>query len=84
LVSIGENDLKSKGMKRLSNLYQQVYSLENLQLADIKARKGKANQYGIQAHDKNRESNIILLRGLLKDKRYVTSPYTTFTIYEPK
>ena len=28
-------------MKRLSNLYEQIISLDNLRLADEKARKGK-------------------------------------------
>lgn len=58
--------------------------MENLQLADAKARKGKRTQYGIKNHDKNRESNIIRLHAMLKDKTYRTSPYTTFKIYEPK
>lgn len=75
---------KSKGMKRLNNLYQQIYSIENLKLADSKARKGKTGQYGIKAHDKNREANIMLLQELLKNKTYKTSSYTTFTIFEPK
>ncbi|MGQ0740189.1 MAG: reverse transcriptase/maturase family protein [Bacteroidota bacterium] len=34
-------------MKRVSQLYQQIYSLENLRLADTKARKGKLWQYGV-------------------------------------
>lgn len=71
-------------MKRLNNLYEKIYSLENLQLADQRARKGKANQYGVRTHDKNRDANILLLHEMLKNKTYKTSPYTTFKIYEPK
>jgi RNA-directed DNA polymerase len=71
-------------MKRLNNLYHQICSMENLQLADARARKGKSFQYGVQAHDKNREGNILLLREILLNKTYKTSQYTTFTIYEPK
>lgn len=71
-------------MKRLNNLYQQIYSMDNLQLADRKARKGKSDQYGIQAHDKNRDCNLAILHNLLKNKTYQTSAYTTFKIYEPK
>lgn len=71
-------------MKRLNNLYHQICSMENLQLADRKARKGKSDQYGIQAHDKNRNCNLTILHNLLKNKTYKTSAYTTFKIYEPK
>lgn len=71
-------------MKRIGNLYEQIISVENLRLADQRARKGKASQYGIKLHDKTREANILLLHSWLKDKTYRTSPYTTFKIYEPK
>jgi RNA-directed DNA polymerase len=71
-------------MKRFGNLYGQICSLENLQLADAKARKRKAGQYGVQAHDKNREANLLLLQQQLLSKTYRTSPYTTFKVYEPK
>jgi RNA-directed DNA polymerase len=74
----------AKQMKRFNNLYPKIYSIENLMLADEKARKGKPNQYGIQYHDRTREANIRALHEMLKNKTYVTSPYTTFTIYEPK
>jgi len=76
--------IKSKGMKRLNNLYNKIISIENLALADEKARKGKANQYGIKLHDKNREANIQLLHEMLKNKTYRTSVYSTFKVYEPK
>jgi len=71
-------------MKRIKNLYSQIISIENLQLADTKARKGKGSQYGITTHDKTREANIQALHDMLKDKTYRTSPYTTFKVYEPK
>jgi len=71
-------------MKRLNNLYQQVYSIENLQLADSKARKRKAAQYGVIAHDKRQEENLKQLHVMLKEKTYKTSSYTTFIIREPK
>lgn len=53
-------------------------------LADQRARRGKAWQPGVIEHDKNRESNILLLHEILKTKTYRTSSYTTFKIYEPK
>lgn len=71
-------------MKRIGNLYERIYSIENLQLADGIARKGKSKQPGVLEHDRNREGNIQKLHVMLKDKTYQTSEYTTFTIFEPK
>lgn len=39
-------------MKRIGNLYEKICSIENLQLADEKARKGKLRTYGVIEHDK--------------------------------
>jgi len=71
-------------MKRSGNLFKRIVDLENLQVADAIARKGKKNQYGIRVHDENRDSNILELQGSLLNKTYRTSPYTTFFVYEPK
>lgn len=71
-------------MKRVNNLFEQICSIENLVLADQKARKGKSKQYGVQAHDKNRHDNILSLHAMLINKTYRTSPYSVFKIYEPK
>lgn len=71
-------------MKRLNHLYPKVYDIQNLALADEKARKGKTNQYGVMVHDKNREANIQALHLMLKERTYRTSEYTTFKVYEPK
>ena len=71
-------------MRRIGNLYNTICSIENLQLADKKASKGKAWQKGVQSHLLNREENILQLQQLLTDHKYKTSEYTTFRIYEPK
>lgn len=71
-------------MKRIGNLYSRIYSIENLQLADQKARKGKKDQPGVIAHSKVADANILKLHDMLKNKTYKTSAYTTFKIYEPK
>ena len=75
---------QSKVMKRIGNLYDKVISIENLQLADEKARKGKLRTYGVQIHDKNREANLLSLHESLKNQTYKTSKYHIFTIFEPK
>lgn len=71
-------------MKRISNLYQKIISIDNLRLADQKARKGKQNTYGVKLFDQNPEGNFLTLNELLANKGYETSEYDVFTIYEPK
>ncbi len=71
-------------MKRIGNIFHKLCSLENLNLADQKARKGKGWQYGVKIHDRNREENIRSLREMLINHTYKTSAYTTFKVYEPK
>jgi RNA-directed DNA polymerase len=71
-------------VKRINNLYQSICSVENLQLADSIARKGKLSQPGVIRHSKSQGKNIQDLREMLINKTYKTSQYTTFTIFEPK
>ena len=71
-------------MKRIYNIYEHIYSMENLRLADEKACKGKSSQYGVLIHQKNTEKNMAQLQQMLMYKTYRTSPYTTFKVYEPK
>lgn len=79
-----ENDLDKQSMKRINNIYHKIYSIENLMLADKKAKKGKSQQYGIKVHNKNRAKNILAIHRMLKDKTYKTSEYKIFTISDPK
>lgn len=58
--------------------------MDNLRLADEKARKGKTLRPGVIAHDRNREANIEALYQRLQDKTFRTSAYSTFIIHEPK
>lgn len=71
-------------MKRIGNIFDAVISLENLRLADAKARKGKLRSYGVMVHDKNRDANLLALHESLKNGTFKTSKYHVFTIYEPK
>ncbi len=71
-------------MKRIGNLYERIISIDNLRLADEKARKGKLQSYGVRVHDRNREANILALHDTLKRRAFKNSEYSTFTIFEPK
>ena len=57
-------------MKRISNLYENIINIDNLKLADKKARKGKSKQYGVKQHLKNEEENILFLHEQLKFAQY--------------
>lgn len=71
-------------MKRLSNLFDKICTIENIEEADRKARKNKGIRYGILKHDLHPEKdNAELLESLLNGT-YKTSKYSTFKIYEPK
>lgn len=71
-------------MKRIGHLYEKIVSMENLMLADEKARKGKTKTYGVMTHDKSREANLAALHEALVSKTYRTSDYEVFTVFEPK
>lgn len=71
-------------MKRIRNLYESISNIENLILADKIARKGKLKQPGVMEFDLDPHTNILRLHHILVNKTYRTSPYTTFTIFEPK
>ena len=71
-------------MKRYGNLYDTIISLDNLRLAENRARRRKCHTYGVKLHDRNREENLQQLHEQLKSGTYRTSAYSTFTIHEPK
>lgn len=71
-------------MKRIGNIYDQICTRENLELADKRAREGKSEQYGVKLFDRNREENFATLQDMLVNKTYSTSMYTTFWIHKPK
>ncbi|HUX57862.1 MAG TPA: hypothetical protein VMV77_12865 [Bacteroidales bacterium] len=48
-------------MKRVGNIYEKICSVENLNLADLHARKGKCRSIGVRIHDRHRDENIMNL-----------------------
>jgi RNA-directed DNA polymerase len=80
----GEGSLGKQSMVRLNNLYNKISSIENLMLADMRARRGKMKQYGVQRHIKHAETNIPKLHEMMKNKSFKTSEYDTFIITDPK
>ena len=82
--SDGSQMTKQRKMKRFNNLYDRIISLENLELADKKARKGKLQQKGVMIFDKHRDENLKILHEMLKNETFKTSKYTVFKVFEPK
>lgn len=71
-------------MKRYSNLYQQICSFENLELAYRKARKCKRYRREVLRFSSDLEENLIHLRGQLLSQTYRQGAYRNYTIYDPK
>lgn len=71
-------------MKRIGGLFDKVISIENLQLAERNARRGKTHQKGVMLFDKDPDGNLQRLHQSLADGTFHTSPYTVFTVFEPK
>jgi len=81
---VGKVTNKQRKMKRYQGLFERIISIENLELADRHARRGKSKQPGVRSHDKSRPENIVLLHNVLKKRKYRTSEYSMFPVYEPK
>lgn len=71
-------------MKRIGNLFDKIVSIENLYLAEKKARKNKSNRKEVIEFSKNKHTLLLKLQQQLINEEYVTSKYDTFVIKEPK
>jgi hypothetical protein len=67
-------------MKRYGNLYEKIYSYENLQLAHQKARKDKSFYNEVKMVDANEEYYLLQIQNILIWKTYSvkSSDYTMF------
>lgn len=71
-------------MKRIGNLFEKIISIDNLKLADAKARKGKYRQKDVRLHISQEKYNLENLHKILKVGQFKNSEYSTFVILEPK
>lgn len=69
-------------MKRFGNLYPQVYDIENLRRAHLKAKKGKGWYQEVQLLNQDIDKYLRELQHMLKTKSYKTSEYTIFNRIE--
>lgn len=71
-------------MKRYGNLFDRLCTIDNINLADDNARKGKVKRYSIKKHDDNKLFDNEQLVHILCNHLYKTSKYKIDKIYEPK
>ncbi|MBI2452553.1 hypothetical protein HYV50_05790 [Candidatus Pacearchaeota archaeon] len=71
-------------MKTYNNLYKKLCSLENLNIAWQKARKGKTKKFYVIEFEKNLEENLKKLQFELENKIYFPQPLKKFIIRDPK
>lgn len=71
-------------MKRHGSLFDEIVSLENIELAYCKARRNKTWQKKVKRIDRRREKYLACLHDKLVAGTYYTSPYKQKRIYEPK
>jgi len=67
-----------------NNIFEKLCSLENLQLAFKKARKGKSKKQYVIDFEKNIEQELSKLKSELESQTYKPKPLKTFIIRDPK
>ena len=71
-------------MKRLSNLYKNIYDFNNILSAYNEVCKNTRNKRKVAHFKEYKNIYISRIYNILKNKQYVVGPYNKFTIYEPK
>jgi len=66
------------------NLFQEIYSFENLYLAAKKAKKAKKETLVMSQFHFHLEDELLQIRSELKEKTYVPGKYRSFIIKDPK
>ena len=71
-------------MKRKSNLYQNIYRMENIIDSYNEVCRNTKNQRKVAHFKEYRSSYISRIYNILETRTYQPGPYNIFTIYEPK
>lgn len=71
-------------MKRLNDLYRQVYEFDNLHDAYLKARRNKRYRAEVLKYTMNLEENLIILQNELVWGMYKQGKHREFYVYVPK
>lgn len=71
-------------VRKYNNLWDKIISIDNLELAFQRAKKGKTSYRAVKKFEENKEQNLKLIQESLINKTFKTSKYFSKTIYEPK
>lgn len=71
-------------MKRKSNLYKNIYKIENIQAAFDEVCRNTKNKRKVELFKEYKCTYITRIYNILKDEKYIVGPYNVFKIYEPK
>lgn len=71
-------------MKRASNLYKNIYDIDNIKKCFNEVCRNTKNKSKVNNYNDYRAIYINRIYNILKNKEYVVGPYNIFTIYEPK
>lgn len=71
-------------MKRIKNLYENVYQFDTLHRAYLRARRVKRHVPEVLHFERDLEGELIQLQNELIWRTYRTGPYHTFYVHEPK
>lgn len=71
-------------MKRYGNLFEKAFSMNNLYLAYLDARRGKRSRSACFEFDRQAGSNLNNLHAALHAGTYSPDPYHEFVVTEPK
>lgn len=71
-------------MKRKSNLYEDIYKLENIEKVFAEVCKNTKNKKKVEEYKELKCAYIYHIYNMLKSDKYIPGKYNVFTIYEPK
>jgi hypothetical protein len=71
-------------MRRVGNLFNDMFTIERLYDAYYKARKGKRKRLDVQMFEASLGANISCLNSEILSGTYKVGPYKKFVIHEPK
>ena len=75
---------RSYNMKTYNNLYEEIYSMNNLANSWRNARKGKIKKEYVLEFEKNIKHNLLNLRKLLLTQTYSLKPLKVFVLRDRK
>ena len=71
-------------MRRIGRLYERICDRDNLRLAWVKARRGKADRPDVRRFGAEIDAELAALEASLRARRWDVGHYSHFTIHDPK